>query len=326
MEQNYIGVIPDPRTEYQKARDYYHNELYGATLIQWIEKNRYKEYSLRDQDGSSSCVGQGTAKAMEALTGIVDSAHPTYSRRPNKPSEGMYLQAAGDLRKNQGTTTEERDPSQKLDELHMDAPVLVSTPTLISNYAFVAIDIDQIAQAIDLHKGVALTFESNYDEWIDIPVVKGTPKWGHCVCAVDYTLYKGEKAIVIEDSWGHATSIGNGGQRIITESFLKARCTGAMYLIPKTTDPVPKPQHTFINQLTYGMMGSADVIALQDCLKYLGFFPANVHSTGNFLSATAHAVIKYQISKGIMDFANEKDIEKVKVGKKTLVALNKDFN
>jgi hypothetical protein len=322
---HFPGLIPDPRSAEQKAKDFQHSELASATPIQWIEKTEYKSFSVRDQDGSSSCVGQGTAKALEVANGVVQSAHPIYARRVNAPALGMYLQNAGDILVKYGTTTEALDVSQLLGEQDMDKPVSVPTPLKIHSYAFIQPNqIDAIAQVLSQGTAVPLTFSSTYEEWQNIPVVNpaSTNFWGHCVCAVDFTLYKGEKALIIEDSWGHATSIGNGGQRIITETYLKARCSGAMYFIMNAE--IPKPHHKFTSShpLKYGMTGSPEVVALQNILKYEGFFPPTSTSTGNFMTVTARAVKAWQVAHGIMDYANTTDLTKIQFGNKSMILAN----
>lgn len=324
------GVIEDPRSSLEKSRNYTHDELFNAVAVTWVSKDPsiWKSYSVRDQDGSGSCVAQGSAKVLETFSGVVESAHPIYARRTTT-GEGMYLQDAGNILKTLGTTTEALCPSQLMSESQMDKPVTVATPLKISAYAFPSISMDAIAQAFDQFGAMDITFNLSYSEWTDVPVYSpsATIDGGHCVAIIDRFMYKGQKAFLIEDSWGHATSIGNGGQRIITESFLLKRCTGTMYFIPATNIPIPKPaKYDFIAQMGYSNTVKPEVVELQDCLKYLGFFPSGTDSTGKFLSATAHSVIKYQVSKGIMDFATETDMTKVLVGAKTLAALNSDFN
>lgn len=330
QDEKFIGVIEDPRPAEVKARDYRHEELFDATPVTWVAKDpsTWKSYSVRDQDGSGSCVSQGSAKAIETKTGVVESAHPIYARRANAPSEGMYLADAGNILINLGTTTEALDPSQLMSEAQMDLPVTVETPLKISSYVFVPINADSIAQAFDTFGAMPITFNLSYTEWTDVPTYNANSviNGGHCVCIVDRFLYNGQKAFLIEDSWGHATSIGNGGQRIITEAFLLARCTGVMYFIPNNFVPNEKPTYHFIQHLTYSNVFNPDVVALQDCLKYLQFFPSGTPSTGLFLNITAQAVIKYQVSKGILDFQNCTDMTQVRVGNKTIAALNTDFD
>lgn len=235
-----LAALPDLQTKV--------SSLEIASSIIWTVKPQasWRHYTLRNQDGAGSCVGNGTAKALETMDKIVYSAHPIYSRRSNTPAEGMVLSDAGTIIFNQGTTTEALDPSNNLNEAQMDAPVTVPTPKKIKGYGFLVVtDLDAIATAIDTYGGVPITVDVAWDEWnteqgiptyISGAVVSG----GHCLCAVDYTMYNGEKALVVENSWGNDDdSIGQTGQVIFTQSFLNGRGTGAMYMVsvPQTTWP-----------------------------------------------------------------------------------------
>ena len=151
MEQ-LLGLIDDPRSELEKAKDYQFEEIYSFGKLNWDKTiDSCPVYSVRDQDGSSSCVAQSAAKALEVILGQVMSAHPIYRRRSNFPNQGMWLQDCGVIIRKLGTTTENLDPSQKLSEAEMNKDVLVDTPILGFNYAFCS-DIDQIAQAIESYK------------------------------------------------------------------------------------------------------------------------------------------------------------------------------
>lgn len=326
-----LGVAPDPRTKLEKAQDYQHEELASAAPVVWKEKpeSEWAKYSLRDQDGSSSCVAQATTKAYEALKGTVASAHPIYRSRANFPSEGMYLQNVGDIWKKIGTTTEALDMSQKVGEAFMNLPVTVETPLKMPVYVMVdARDIEAIAQAIEQHKAVPMIFYGSLKEWTNVPVYKPTApqNLNHCVCAVDYFLYNGKKAILIDDSWGKATSIGNGGQRVITEDYLIARAKGAMYFIADVFPP-EKPKYTFTKSLRYGMMRDADVRGLQSILAYEGLFPTDAtYQTGNMLQMTCNALKKWQVSHGIFDFQNEPDVRKIIFGLKSMAEANRIYS
>lgn len=318
-----LGVAADPRTDVEKAQDIQHQEITGGSSpIAWPAKDSsaWKKYSLRDQDGSSSCVAQAIAKFLEIYTGIVQSAHPIYAPRVNAPGEGMFLANAAALTNSPGTTTEALDPSQHMNEVQMDSPVKVATSS--NNFIPVNVnpkDIDAIAYAIQNYNHCILIVYGSISEWKDKPVyIPGaTLDLGHAVCGVDFFLQNGEKCILIEDSWGKVTTIGNGGQRIITESYLKARFTAGMYFIP-----LQKPKHTFTVNLSYNMMGNPDVMALQDILKYEAFFPKEITSTGNFLTITAKAVQAWQVAHKIYDYAKETDLRNIRVGPKTIAALN----
>ncbi len=297
--EEYIGVIEDPRTEEQKSFDYQHSEITSAVIpVIWQIKtpDQWKKYSIRDQDGSSSCVEQAKAKAKETISGVVESAR-NYRFRNNFPAPGMYQQDAGNIEKNIGTDTEANAPSQKMSETQMNADYTPVDPKKATTYIFVPFtDIEQIAQVIRDQKHCTLTFNSNYDEWQSVPQFLGTPvKWGHCVCGTDFTMYEGKKALIVDESWGVGATLFNA-QRVITEDFLKARCTSAMYYIYPTGSTPTKPQYNFTRQLQFGLVNDNDVKALQACLSYDGEFPLDAqYHTGNFGNITLNAVKKFQL-------------------------------
>lgn len=326
-----LGVAVDARTDEEKNRDFQHEEFFGAAGVTWAEKpqSAWKRYSLRDQDGSYSCVAQSTAKAKEIKDGdgVAISAHPIYARRSNFPEQGMWLQDAAEIIRKQGTTTEALDPSQLINEDAMNKPVSCETPLknpvyfTVKNYN----DIETLASIIEAQGSVIAVFHANSAEWCqDVPqVIPGSvANIGHCITFVDYTLWQGKKALIADDSWGHATTLGNGGQRVITEDFLKARFVGALYW-PKT-DPVEpqKPVYHFLLPLEYGLMNDPAVKSLQDMLKYEGFLLSSIPSTGNFLNYTAWAVRKWQLFHGLTDFQNETNPANIRFGYKSIAVAN----
>lgn len=325
MNYNVSGLLKDNRPTEKKANDFQDAEIrvYGADILEWIEKpsQDWARYSIRDQDGSSSCVKQAIAKAMETQTKQVMSAR-YYRFRQNYPDAGMWLYDGGDIVRTIGIETELALPSQKKGEVEMNLDVKIGSPVKVKNRVFVdPKDIDAIARVIKERKHCILTFETNYKEWTAVPQVLTKPiEFGHAVCGVDYVLYKGKKAIIIEESWGVGAPMQ--GRRIITEDFLKARCTGAMYLIFEAQVPVPKPKVQFTKPLTYGMMKTVDVMNLQDILKYEKFMASDVESTGNFLNMTAYALKKWQISKNILDFQYENNLSKIRFGSKSITIAN----
>lgn len=307
MDQFKDGLAPDPRTPEQKAKDFIHSDVAGDVILSWREKeqNDWKKYVPREQDGSLSCCGQASAKAVEILTGQVMSAHPPYRARSNYPAGGMYLQNVGQVWKTTGSTTELLDSSQFKNEQYMNRDITVPTPTkMLGEYRFVdPRDIDEIAEAIELHGHCILIFHCNKKEWTSVPIYDADQpiNFGHCVCAVDYFLKNGEKVILIEDSTGHFNSISpeKTGQRLITSNFLINRCSGAMYLSPKAS-------YVFTKTLRKGMF-SEDVKQLQ---RVLG-----VIQTGYFGSMTLKAVKSFQASHGLVSDGV--------VGPKTNAELNK---
>lgn len=326
MTDNFIqpGLILDPRTIEEKAKDFTHEELALAISLKWGRGlENAPNYSQRDQDGSGSCVGQATAKAEEVLKKYIASAHPIYARRKNFPSPGMWLQDAGEILKKQGTTSELLDPSQKMDEGQMNLSVVVDTPNKEPFYITVTNfkNIDEIATAIEIygHCIVSVGIGAN-GEWTEKPVYNGTePVSYHAICATWYfTDENGKKCLRIDESWG----IDNPGHRILTEEYWKVRGTGAMYFIPDDG----KPHYKFSTPLVFGFMVNNDVKWLQEILKYEGLFPKSILSTGNYLQITAKAVLAFQKKYQVAPNSELDPLQGRRVGSKTIAKLNELYS
>lgn len=321
---NLPGLVIDTRSDIDKEKDYVHEEVAPqAVPLKWnrgIEE--WPKYSVRDQDGSSSCVGQAIAKALETITGVVESAHPIYRRRRNYPNLGMWLQDGGDIMRHLGTTTEAIDPSQKMSEQQMNADIFVQTPLTEMMYITADFkDIDTLATAIETQKHCIITINSDYQEWDNLkPVVLPQPTtFGHAICATYYfTDEYGKKCLGIDESWG----LKQITQRVITEDFLIKRATGAMYFVPVIPVPSPpKPVFHFFNPLEYGQTNYG-IKNLQDILKYESLFPANIVSSGFYGEITRKAVLAFQIKHNVdtLDILNA--LQGRRVGPKTILALN----
>jgi hypothetical protein len=328
MEITQPGLIEDPRSELEKSQDYQHQEVAPmGVVLQWNRDiSEAPTYSQRDQDGSGSCVSQGSAKGLETERKEVISAHPIYARRANAPGEGMWLQNAGDIVKKLGTTTEALDPSQKMTEQQMDAPVTLDTPINNYLYAFPNIkNIDEVAQAIELHGHCVVTVGCDGAEWTEKPVYNGSNNLNffHAICATYYfTDENGKKCLRIDESWG----VNNPGHRVLTEDFLLARGTGAMYFIPPVVPPTPvKPQFHFTVPLLFGQ-NSYGIKELQDILKYESLFPINVPSTGYYGAITAKAVIAWQLKHEVDTPEVLNALKGQRVGLKTIAKLNSLYN
>jgi hypothetical protein len=322
---NIDGVLSDLRSPIDIEKDYLHEEVIPmAVPLNWNRDiSGCPKYSVRDQDGSFSCVGQGLAKALETITGVVQSAHPIYRRRGNFPNRGMYLQNAFDIAKHLGTTTESADVSQKIDESQMNRDIIVETPLKQPAYIKIdPVDIDKIATAIETQKHCVLTIVSNYQEWNVVkPVVlnNSSVTFGHAICGIYYfTDENGVKCIVVDESWGE----NNIRQRILTEDYIRARATGAMYFIPAVEpQPLPKPKFTFSKPLLYGQ-SNFSIKVLQDILKYENLFPLNITSTGNYLQITAKSVLAWQRKHKVASESELTSLMGKRVGDKTIKALN----
>ena len=328
MEPTYQGALLDTRTEAEKLKDYKFEEIVSsAAPVDWKEKKEstWRKFPIFDQDGSGSCVAQTMAKLLGILYWLANgiyvhfSATHIYQRRFNKPTGGM---SGDDVFKiaAEGVTLEELVPSQKLSDSQMDAVVIPEYKKKVGevfkiskNWIALPIkDVEAVASVIQqTGKGIMLWFYFKHDEWDKDPNVKyadlelsAQSTSRHSVTGVDFTLYKGKKAIVIDDSWG--PKAGNGaGQRVIDEDFFRARNWVARYPMnfqfAESSDP-NKPVYFFKNDLKFSQTvtyGNPDVVALQNCLKYLGLFPVNTESTGYFGAITKKGIQEFQKRFGL---------------------------
>ena len=325
------GVAEDPRTSEQTAKDYKHEELSGAVQLNWVEKDQsiWKKYSIRNQDGSMSCMSQSCAKHFEQHTGVVQSAHPIYRSRANYPDQGMWMQDVGRIATTIGTTTEQADPSQNMNEDQMNADIKIDLT--VKGKIYVAVtnftDIDKIAEAIEISGSCMISVAGFVSEWNNEPTFNGKTSGMdlyHGICAVDYFLRNGVKCILIDDSWGHATTIGNGGQRVLSEEYVAKRLTSAMYIL-QFGPTEQKPTYSFTKYLAYGMQNNADVVALQKILAFEGLFPSTLE-TGNYYNITANAVLRWQIKHSVSDSASLISLSGRNVGPKTIAKLNELYS
>ncbi len=340
------GALLDDRPQELKEKDYQFSEIVStANPVTWVEKPRasWRNFPIFNQDGSGSCVAQTIAKLLGVLYWLKNnvyvhfSATHVYQRRANKPSAGMTGVNALDIAR-EGVTLEALVPSQDMNDAQMDGAVIekykedVGKIFKIGNYVILPIaDIETVASVIQTtKKAVMVWFYFQYDEWTEVPVVKnaslnivGQGTVRHSVTAVDFTLYQGKKALIIEDSWG--TSYGLAGQRVITEDFYKARNFFAAYPIDfkfaEQTDELVKPIFTFSRDLVLNET-SNDVKALQDILKFEGLFPNNVESTGFYGSITAKAIYQFQVKHQVASQSELDSLQGKRVGEKTRQKLN----
>lgn len=299
------GVLLDTRTEEEKAKDFHFEEIVvSAEPVMWTEKkpSDWRKFPIFDQDGSGSCVAQTLAKLQGIhiwqKTGIFVhlSASHIYQRRFNKPGGGMSGVDAFKIAQ-KSVTIEDFAPSERMNDAKMDAVQVVpfmdevGKVFRLGNYVQpVPADIDNIASIIQrTGKGVMVWFYFERNEWSDVPELlnpalklESGKALRHSVSAVDFTLYNGKKALIIEDSWGLDAAME--GQRVITEDFFKARNWFSAYFL------------TFAFETPTGDRPHYDggTKSLQDCLKFEGTFPVNVESTGVFGAITKKAVVDFQ--------------------------------
>lgn len=344
------GAMLDTRPSILKERDYTFEELVSSTApVVWKEKKpeTWRKFPIFNQNGSGSCVAQTAAKLLGIAYFIKEGAYvhfsatDIYQQRANKPNAGMAGHDAFDIIRKNGATLEDLVPSQEMTDAQMDGVSIrpykreVGRIFRVSNYVIDPIqDIDTIASIIEkTQKGVMVWFFFNRSEWTNTPTIldrtlspTGTRTLRHSITAVDYTLYRGKKALIVEDSWG--VKYGIGGQRVITEDFFKVRNFFAGHLMnfdfESGAPDIPKPSVRFRVQMEYTPVFTVvdDVRKLQDILKLEKVFPANVDSTGYYGSVTARAVLAFQRKYQVASEAELNALQGKICGPATLTKLN----
>ncbi len=294
--KEYKGALEDPRSEEAIAKDYNYDDLaHGEIKLNWKEydEDTIKTYPIQNQDGSLSCVAQATAKIL-AMHEVKEGRSYKrlcpkfiYLERFNSDG-GMWFNNALEIAVKHGSCEEHLMPCDNKGESFMNEKT--KTSEQIENaqnykakaYFSIPINIDKIAEVLESGYGVLMGFRFDHNEWTDVPKrVEGTKMaCHHGVAIVDYVMYKGEKALIMEDSWGPGH--GKGGRRIITESFLmeKGRCSFAGYVT--SLDEV---KYIFKDTLRMGSRGLA-VKMLQKKL--------NISADGIFGLKTKTAVKHFQ--------------------------------
>lgn len=339
-----FGAEIDLRSPEEQAKDYSFEETVSASSIEevdWKEKkeSEWRSFPIFNQNGSGSCVAQTMAKILGVMfwlkyqTYIHFSATHIYQRRSNKPNSGMIGINAFQIAQ-EGTTLEALTPSQNMTDQEMDSVIIedykkkVGDVFKIRNYLTITDtgNIDKIASIIQkTGKPVMVWFYFKSKEWTTVPTIKDKSATisnsnRHSVTAVDFTLYKGEKALIIEDSWG--TSYGKAGRRIITEEFFKARNWFSAYAMNFNFEESDKQvKYTFKNEMYFGQTNN-DIAKMQDVLKAEGCFPTNIGSTGYYGNITAKAVYKFQVKYNVASMTELDALAGKVVGPKTLKALN----
>ena len=355
--QQTIGVI-DLGTPEQKEGLYKFKELVASSApvsLAPTSPERWKVYPKRNQASQSSCVYHARAKAagilQEQATGeFVEYSASDYNKRSNRnlpaPSnEGAWPVEAFDQWRTQGIGLEALEPTndksaQELAVMKQSSfeKEVANVSKLDAYYALDGYDFDQIISTLKATgKPIPLGFFATGAEWnrnvptiLDPTLTLNTAGVRHEVCATpNFGIYNGEEGFTIEDSWG-STGIEGAGVRWITRSFFTKR-NYIPGLVPTrfksyedmAIDP-KRPSIKLTRDLEYGMQGP-DVFALQQVLKYEGFFPANHTGSEYLLELTVKGIKLYQEKYGIVSSGTAETTGYGRVGPTTRADINKRF-
>lgn len=286
--------------EQSSANVYELGEVVGQiTPPVWVDKE-WRQFLPQFQFTSSSCVAFTVAKLAQILYYLKFNRLIKFSpgwiykqRTPKQP--GMWIDNAVSIAGG-GLPTEELYPSEGLNEMQINnLPTLPYTDGIAKEFAIsinwinLPLDFDTVASSIQAtQKGIMLWFQFGVGEFFrqGIPqVLYSDLLYKHSVCAVDAVLYKGVQYLVIEDS---AEVNGTFEHRKLVSRDFFNRCYLARYpLAFKFDSGTTKPHY------------AGNTTSLQDCLKYGGFMPSNVPSTGVYGIITTESVKKFQVANNI---------------------------
>lgn len=320
--KNSTGALIDTRPIEKKNKDYQFSEIVASTnpvIWQTKSESEWRIFPIFNQFDTNMCVSFTVAKQLGIQSFINEGeyidfskAH-LYERRSNKPSAGMGSDDGYNIVRKEGITLEQLYPTPSKNNDGKDLRIkkssnLVGQIFKIDAYLSVERDIDTIASIIQTTgKGVMVWFWGNYKEWnqevpkiLDKTQTLYTAVVRHSVTAVDFFLYKGKKALLIEDSWGIKT--GNNGRRIITEDFFNARNYYAGHIMNFKFENdelnISEPKFNITKSVSFGD-NNIDVGQLQQMLRYEGLFPVNTQTTTYYGAITAKAVMDWQLKHGV---------------------------
>ncbi len=323
--KNFPGALEDTRTDEQKSKDFYHEEIASAGPMPVWQEKKLSDFAnlfpIRNQDGSSSCVAQtlalilGIENKREEGRFIEFSAKDIYTRRSNIDSGGMIGVEALEIGRKYGATLETFIPSQNQNESQMNIierkisdfqlSQIFKSGGYVQHQVF---DIEAIATVMEQYRknGIARPFMTWYlfprAEWDSQPDLteSQTDIVHHSVTAVDYCTINGVKGLVTQDSWGLDWTTDRG-LRFITEDYLKKRMTFCAYILDLSNawrdvpniPEVPKPHVILTQTLKMGSRGD-EVKQLQSVLRYEELFPQITPMEGIFGAITDKGVRAFQ--------------------------------
>lgn len=308
---SFTGLIDDPRWQYEKDKDYIHEERIGTPTVNAFSNTQLTEspYPYENQNRTSSCVPHGVGLAL-AIERSVDlkvyqrlSWIFNYRLRSNYPAEGSWLQGQFDLYRHYGAplfttlpdpvTEEQANAVVLTTQMQAEADIFKG----LTYYTIQKPTIDAVATVASQH-GVAIIFYATQDEWgRDYPAIQQPDlnpldaEVRHCVCVLPYSgfLLNGKKYVTVQDSaWFGAKKI-----RHLSEDFFNKRVFGAAYWdTVSSIGSGPRPKYHFTQILRVGSTGE-DVRQMQLLLISEDLLP-NDCATGYFGGRTLAGVHAFQ--------------------------------
>lgn len=306
------GVCLDNRSDYEKSKDFKHEELAGGFApYVWEERPAKPSYFYPyNQSSSLSCVSGGGAMILEHFDGDVISRKDIYNRRSNYPAGGMMMSDVCSLIIN-GVCEDLYVPSQNLGENKMNERYTITNDIIKSRAKHkvgktftISNNIDDIASVLHISPVIAFwyfdengkewwrlqpTIEYNFSSYVDNGVTR------HQVAIVDAILIDGKKFLIVQDTAGVGTGAGTHGNiRYVSEDFVSKRMYAGSYAIDDDNEvlkpiEITKPKYNNTKPLTVGSRGD-EVRMLQAVLIYEGLL--KIKAPTNYFGGLTRQAVK----------------------------------
>lgn len=311
-DENFPGLI-FPKQSDIDALTKFDEVVAMANPVEWkpLDVKKLPNYPIRNQAQSGSCVAFTLALICSIIyysrtQDWVDfSARWFYFWRSNKPTPGMVGTNALEIAAKQGVLPEVLLASDGLTEEQMNAPTIREWFKLVADVfkldtKFVLLPVGDIETAASVvqttGKPLMVWFKFGNGEWKKVPkILSVNPPYHHSVTFISpkkkddmtFGIYEGEKAIVVQDSWGNIADTFDG-KRIIKETFFKTRNTFVGYPFRFKFD-VSSNTPTYIGT----------IMSFQECMRSIGLFPTNVSFIEKYGPMTRKACVDFQTKYGL---------------------------
>lgn len=274
-----IPVNPGARERPISGADYRYKDFIRAAsigdLVDWSKGHDTETESgikliTKDQNGSSSCVGQGWATYGEYLNFLETKKQSQMSARwiykhIALPGGGSYINDGADFLIKKGFVSEESFTSYEgghapteefMVSNHGMRDMLNKEAYQYQAQKYFYVDsgsINEIALAIRNHGLVVFGVYGDNRGWQNTEVKPPTSlhgQWGHLVVGKGFKLRRGKRWIKIQNSWG--TDWGeNGNGWVPEEYFTKRQVYNPLVLVDK-----PNTMATFVKLVKSAKTGS----------------------------------------------------------------------
>ncbi len=232
------GAKPDPID----PRDFKAQARFGAVIVDWTKRTGLvqKIKTWRNQNGSSSCVGQACSYKHDILRSFPDdpfSARAIYAQH-HLSGGGMYIRDGilHIVKKGQARRSEVPEPQPQTESLMTDLTGITPEEELddreADGYVLPQNDIEYTAWAVLNFGAVVLGVNGSNPGWSN-PMFPhppiGEPEWGHALCAVDIEVIDGKKYIVCLSSWTDTPAVHHLGE----DYFLSGNVFNPWVIVPR---------------------------------------------------------------------------------------------